>query len=558
MTLLPAFLIDPDAPLPDPFGLGQAAVDFISDLILENGEPFDLHPVQERILRKVFGDTDEDGERLIETLFLYVPSGQAKSTLAAAITLMMLAHPRFRIKKGQLVVAAATKEQAGQTTFGMVKGFLEREFEKPQYEDSPNALPERFRVIDNAVEKSIEHRASGSTLRVLSRTPDSQEGLSVYCLVAEEVHAWNRPRIWPVLRKSQAKVTASTPLTIVATTAGVGVGGIGHELYSQAKDIAAGKIENPSWLPIIYEAEPEDDWRDERVWHRCNFALGTFKSLRTLRNLAMEAATTPQGRREFERYHLNRWHEGVADPWIDLAIYDASGNDAEGNVLEYSDDDLKKLPAFIGVDGSTVDDLSIVSILFRDGRRLIVKPFAWVPAESVARRSEEDNAPYLEWSESEFEFITATEGASIDEDAIESKIRELADTYNVEMIGADPWHLQRMLTRLHDDGLPVVKIPQRTSHMSPAMKRTEKAILDGDLVHFAHPVLRWCFANIPAPTPDTNGNILPTRKHARKAKIDAAVATMIAVFLATIGEEDIPLDFTALTGLPPKEEAENG
>src|SRR5690606_1127114 len=135
-----------------------------------------------------------------------------------------------------------------------------------QWTDSPGALAERFRIVDNAVEKSIEHRASGSTLRVLSRTPDTQEGLSIFCLVGEEVHSWNRPRLWPVLRKSMPKVVRRgndgpppVPLTIVCTTAGTGVGTIGHDLYKQAKGIATGKDDNPSWLPILYEADPDDD-----------------------------------------------------------------------------------------------------------------------------------------------------------------------------------------------------------------------------------------------------------------------------------------------------------
>lgn len=546
MTLLPAFLTDLDTPIPDPFGYGQEAVDFISSLRLEGGKPFDLHPVQERIVRHVFGDVDANGERTVETLFMYVPSGQAKSTLAAAITLMLLSHRRFRIPAGQLVVAAATKEQAGQTTFGMVRQFIEREFDQPKWDAEPGAMQSRFRIVDNAVEKSITHLASGSTLRVLSRTPDSQEGLSAFVIVAEEVHAWNRPRIWDVLRKSQAKVTAAVPLTIVATTAGVGVGGIGHDLYTQAKDIAAGKIDNPSWCPVIYEAEPEDDWRDERAWHRANFALGTFKSLRTLRNLAREAATSPTRRREFERYHLNRWHEGIAEPWLDIAVYDASGAD-----VAYTEEQLAELDCWVGIDGSTVDDLSAVIALWRDGRRLIIRPYVWVPTESVARRSQEDNAPYLEWSESGH--ITATEGSSIDEDEIEQKVREICDKYNVVAVGADPWHLKRMLSRLMEDGIPVVTVPQRVSHMSPAMKRTEKAILDGDLVHFAHPVLRWCFSNIPAPKPDTNGNVMPSKAHSRKAKIDAAIATMLAVYLATIGEEEVTYDYEALTGRPNEE-----
>jgi phage terminase large subunit-like protein len=191
-TPLPLFLTDLDSPIPDPLGFGQMAVDFVSGLLLEGDEPFDLHPVQERILRATFGNVDADGNRLIETLYLHLPSGQAKSTLAAAIGLMMLSHRDFRIPNGQIVVAAATKGQARATSFGLIENFIKREFEQPRWDHEHKALESRFKIVSNAVEQSITHIASGSTVRVLSRAPDAQEGLSVYLLIAEETHAWNR------------------------------------------------------------------------------------------------------------------------------------------------------------------------------------------------------------------------------------------------------------------------------------------------------------------------------------------------------------------------------
>jgi phage terminase large subunit-like protein len=107
-----------------------------------------------------------------------------------------------------------------------------------------------------------------------------------------------------------------------------------------------------------------------------------------------------------------------------------------------------------------------------------------------------------------------------------------------------------MMARLLEDGVPVVEVRQTYSIMSPAMKATEKAVLDGRLIHGGHPVLRWCFANVPAPRPDPNGNVKPTKSHSRSLKIDGAVATMIAVFLATVGAEEIPLTIETIFGVP--------
>jgi phage terminase large subunit-like protein len=549
VDLRPAWLIDLGTPLPDPSGLGAEAVAFIETLILPDGQPFRLVPEQRRIVEKVFGDVDSEGWRNHEVLYLHLPSGNAKSTLAAAICLTLLAHPRFRIPNGQCVIAAATREQARSTSFGIIQGFIERMFP----DEAERAL--RFRVVSNAVSQEIEHLPSGSTLRVLSRAPSAQEGLSVYCLLAEETHVWAQQadRLWDVLRKSQAKITAASPLAMIATTAGVGVGGVGHRLYSIAKDVASGKVDNPSWCPIIYEADPDEDWRDPLVWSRVNFGLGTFKSMRTLRNLALEAETSATARAEFLRYHLNRWAEGVGEPWIDLAVYDRA---AQSFDLET----VRHFPCFIAVDAGQTSDLTAVVALFADvvSRRLYVVPSFWCPAESIAKRSEMDSVPYLEWAEDKL--IVPTDGASIDERVIEAKIRELAAEYDVQAIGFDPWQTRRMMSRLLEDGLPVVEIPQHYRTMSPAMKATEKAILDGRLIHAGHAVLRWCFGNVPLPVPDPNGNVKPNKSRSRSLKIDGAVATIMTVFLAEVGEEESALTFESITGLPSRgaEESANG
>lgn len=541
-TPLPQFLIDLDLQIPDPLGYGQKAVDFVSSLLLEGDEPFELHPVQERILRATFGNVDQDGSRLIETLYLQLPSGQAKSTLAAAIGFMMLAHRDFRIPNGQIVIAAATKGQARATSFGLIEQFIRREFEREKWWSEHGALEARFRIVSNAVEQSITHLASGSTIRVLSRAPDAQEGLSVYLLIAEETHAWNRGRLWDVLRKSQAKVKGS-PLTVVATTAGVGHGGVGYRLYTQAKDIAFGKAPNPSWLPVIYEADPNENWLDERVWMRVNFALGAFKRLSTLRNLALEAKTSVSARREFERYHLNIWHDGDSDPWLSREVYDDAGE-------IFDIDQVRHLPCYVGVDAGAVSDLTAVIADFYDAetRRHYILPTVWCPAQSIAKRSDEDGVPYDQWQADGF--LLQTEGAAVDEDAIEARIVEICAAFDVRWIGFDPWSLKRMMGRLRDDGLPVIEIAQSFRHMSPAMKNTEKAVIESRFRHGGHPVLRWSMMNVPLPKPNPQGDIKPTKSNARSAKIDPAVAAMIAVYLAVVEDEGGYLDAAAIIGEP--------
>ncbi|KQX42412.1 hypothetical protein ASD04_00105 [Devosia sp. Root436] len=529
--------------------MGQEAVEFIESLILPSGDPFLLIREQERIVRKVFGDVDPvTGRRKAQTVYLHLPSGSAKSTLAAACALLLLCHPSFRIQNSQLVIAAATREQARSTAFGIVEGFIRR-----RYPDEVD-LAGKYRVVSNAVTQEIEHLASGSTLKVTSRSPSANEGQTLLFILAEETHAWTRQadRLWDVLLKAQAKITATTPLAMVATTAGQGVGGIGHRLYTISRDIASGKVVNPSWLPVIYEASADDDWRSPEVWKRVTFGLGKYKSLDVLRNLAMIAETSATARAEFLRYHLNSWLEGVTEPWIDAATYD--DEDDEDAAAPFTLDDVAHLPCYIGLDASQTDDLTCVSAVFHDEETgcFYVVPTVWCPAESIQRRTTDDGQPYAEWAESGD--LIATEGNSIDETVIEARIRELYDDdrLDIRRIGYDRYGVNRMMTRLHEDGLPVLDVPQRAWPMSPAAKFTERLILDGKLRHGGHPVLRWAFLNVPLPKPSPDGNIRLSKKD-RSRKIDPAVATVIAIALCAVVDNEKTLNFEDLTGRPSAE-----
>lgn len=66
--------------------------------------------------------------------------------------------------------------------------------------------------------------------------------------------------------------------------------------------------------------------------------------------------------------------------------------------------------------------------------------------------------------------LTLTEGNTIDQDAIENRIRELGELYLVETIGCDPWNMARMLPRLQADGLPAIPVQQTIGSLTAATK----------------------------------------------------------------------------------------
>src|SRR5262249_27085036 len=80
-------------------------------------------------------------------------------------------------------------------------------------------------------------------------------------------------------------------------------------------------------------------------------------------------------------------------------------------------------------------------------------------------------------------YLSLTEGNVIDEDAIERRVRELCDRYQVEAIGCDPWNMARMLPRLQADNIPAVLVPKTIGHLTAATKALETLVLQGKLRH---------------------------------------------------------------------------
>jgi len=118
----------------------------------------------------------------------------------------------------------------------------------------------------------------------------------------------------------------------------------------------------------------------------------------------------------------------------------------------------------------------------------------------------------------------------IDYGALEAYVCGLAERFRIEGIAIDPWNSVGTQTRLHEEGLPVVRFRQGHASMSPAMKETERLILSGQLRHDGNPVMRWCVGNTSIEM-DPAGNVKPSRVKSRE-RIDGAVALIMAVGVA--------------------------
>lgn len=517
---IPTFSPDPSL-YPDPAGRADRIARFVRRLRLWEGDfagqPFRLHPFQEAIVRRIYGPTADDGRRLVRTAAIWIPRGNSKTATAAALSLAHFMGPEAEAG-GQVIMAAADREQAGLAythSHEMVK--------------ADRALLRRVKAVESR--KLMRHPGTSSVLKAISSEAYSKHGLNCSLFLADEVHAWEPVEGRKLFRTvTDSMVKRTQPLTIVISTAGEGTGGPAADLWSYSLAVARGEVIDPAFAPIIFCAQPGADWRDELVWAEANPAIAAgFYNVEELRTKAAKAPHFPADVADFKRFHLNIWQEGAANPWLDLSTYDA----AESMTAP---DELIGRPCWLGIDLSSVEDLTAVVAVFPEGdgdkRRYDVLATFFLPAANLAKKADRDRADYLRWAEAGF--LRLTEGNVIDYDAIIAHVVELAKLYSVEEAAIDRWNSTAVTTALQDEGITVIPFGQGFASMAAPVRELKRAILAGHFRHGGNPLLRMCFGNAVAEK-DSAENEKLTKARAL-GRIDGAVASAMAVGRALLRE----------------------
>lgn len=515
MKTRPHWIFD-QSEIPDPMGYGERAVTFLRRLKHPKSRgvhrAFRLDEWQERIVRRIYGPRHDDGSRIVKTVVLLLPRGNRKTSLAGALSLLHTIGPES-VPGGENILAASDRKQAGY-------GF--KEAASIVREDKRLVAATRIYDAHNSVKKMVAVRDE-SFLEAISGDAGTQHGRTPAFVFVDELHIWHGVELWKALKSAMVKSQGS--LLVVATTSGRGQENIAFEIVDRARKVAAGEIDDPSMLPILFETPADADWRDEALWHAANpgLALG-YQDIEGLRQLAREAETSITARELFRQYNLNVWLDHSTDPFVDMAIYDKGAAAIPQGI--------DGLPAWIGVDMSTTTDLTAVVACVRVNDDFVLIPHFFCPQDNLRARGDRDGVPYPAWAEQGF--LTPTPGNVIDYGAVEACIRGLCDRFDVREIGFDPAYAQAVMGPLNADGLPTVTIRQGWMTQSPALNELERVILAEHLKHGGHPVLRWCFGNVAIHT-DSAGN-RTMHKGKSRDRIDGAAATWMAVSRAAAAE----------------------
>ena len=484
------------------------------------GEPFDLEPWEVALVGNIFGWLDGDGFRRYREVLLYIPRKNGKTYTAASLIDRTLFKDR---EPGAEIYGVADSYGRARFVFDHAAGMVRR---------NPKLL-ERAQIFKGQA-KAIQLKDHPDNIddltvyRLVSGESDVGHGQNIHMVVVDELHLQPDRELVDSLSTATASKGRRQPLIVYLTTADYMRPSICNEIYEYGCRVRDG-LPNARFLPMIYEASPDDDWTDEAVWERVNPNLDVSVSREYLRSECQKAIDAPANENRFKRLHLNiRTEQDVR--WLSMDKWDACGEvkvDAEA---------LKGKPCWAGLDLAATSDTTAFAALFPDGEGgFDVLLRFWIPEATARKRSRQDRVPYEQWIRAGL--MIATEGDVTDYAIVRRDINAFAEDHGLQELAVDRlFQGAQLCTELMQDGLIVKDFGQGFVSMTAPSVRFDELVREGKLHHGANPVLRWMASNVSVEL-DPAGNIKPSRKKSTE-KIDGIVAAIMALGRAMGGKEE--------------------
>ena len=491
----------------------ERAVEFFPQCLVhvkgENAnKPFHLQPWQQDILRTVFGWKRPDGTRKYHKVYCEIPRKNGKSTFAAGIAIYLLLCDK---EPGAEVYSAASTRDQSSLVYGMAASMLR----------ASSTLSKHVTIRDSV--KRILHKKSDSFYRAISADAEGAHGFNAHGIIFDEVHTQPTRDLWDVLDTSTG--ARRQPLTFAITTAGHDRDSICWELHQYAAAVRDGQIKDDAFYPVLFCADFEDDWRDERVWEKANPCLDISLSRDYLREQCKRAEEQPSFENTFRRLHLNQWTE-QENRIIPMHAWDKCKQ-------EFKPEDYYGRRCYAGLDLSSTRDVTAFSLVFpEDDGGVTVLPWFWIPEENVDARSGQDQRQIRNYAAQGH--VEMTSGNEIDVLYLADRIVQICQDYDVGHIGYDPWNSTGVVQLIQDKGIPdhvLLKMPQSFGTYNEPFKKMLSLLGSGKFHHNGNSVLRWMAGNVAAKE-DPSGNIRPDKGKSAD-KIDGICATLMGMALAS-------------------------
>lgn len=515
------------------------------------GNPFHLPSYTAFVVGSLYGWVRADGRLRFRHAWVETGKGMIKSPLAAAIGIYTLG---FRgIARAECYAIAKDRNQAN-VLFADAVAMARAPIADRDDGVSLLALGEAgdpgglIARGTGDMTWMLEHPASMSKFRALAGD-ERVSGPRPSLVAADEIHEWKTDAPLRTWRSAGAKMPGDFLLWMSTNTPAADQL-VGTEWSADYQRILRGEVEDDAAFAYIARVDEKDDpLTDEGCWVKALPCLGLTFSIENVRIEVNSARHSIGTMLNTKRLYFGI-PVGTSEYWIDLDAWEA----VQGRIDE---EEMKGKPCWLGMDLSRKNDLTALAAVWRDddGKFYSTARY-WKPADGLALKAVEDNAPYVEWAADGL--LLTTPGKSIEYEFVAAVVQKLCAEHEVEAMAFDPAHIDEFrkacdrigfATWIWEPDIPagvglkmVVHSQGRAGMhskkalwMPRSLGQFEDAILTGNIVIDESPVTKWCAGNA-AVKPDEQGNRYFIKKHSR-GRIDGMVAMAMAMGVAPL--EDV-------------------
>lgn len=489
-------------------------VNFISKLRHFKGEhagkPFKLLDFQKFIISNMFGFywKDEEGKpknrRVVQYVWYEVGRKNGKTALAAAILLyMMIADGE---QSADCFFLANSHKQA-LLAYEYAHKFIGNL-------DSKNKFFQRYR-------DSIKFPMTNSQISCLAADYKRIDGLNVFAGLIDEFHEASTEKLYAnIVSGMQGR---RNPLAIIITSAGFDLNGVAYTKRREMIDILSGKVQNSdSQLVFIYCLDPEDDYKDPKVWIKANPSLGQTLYPDKLQ-IEVNRAQSPTVQPFILCKNFGKW--GLSDYEKTWLTHDEILNVTCDISLDQFDPD--NTIVWLGVDLSSTCDLTALSMMVVEDGIYYFKTWYFLPSLSLQQNM---NQEIYRKAINQHQLI-ATNGNVVDYDEVTKVILQIAERYTIGGCFYDSYNATQWAIDCTAKGIPLVPFSQSLFSYNRPTKEMTRLVKMSTCRIDNNILTRFCFNNSELKF-DHNENCKPVKKGFAKggsAKVDGVLSMLTAL-----------------------------
>lgn len=453
------------------------------------GTPFLLEPFHKFIIYNLLGFklAGTNIVRFHEAL-IFIPRKNIKTSFAAALAWALSLWYR---KSGSKVYIMSAALMQSLESFNFLAYNIRRMKEDKKSGGTVD-------IIDNNNEHSMEATLSDGSffIRALAANPDTQDSLNCNIVIADEIHAFKKPKQYNLGKEAMKAYT--NKLMIGISTAGDNEQAFLGQRLKYCRKVLDGTVKDEQYF-IFMCCAPDGvrdgsvDFTDPAVHEMANPAYGVSIRPQDIMNDALQAQNDPQQRKDFLAKSLNVYTNAL-NAYFDIEQFRKSDEK-----YSWTLEQLAKLPIkwYGGADLSKLGDLTAAALYGNYKGVDIIITHAFFPIVAAHLKAEKDQIPLFGWEEDGW--LTMCNAPTVNQaDIINWFIGMRKAGFKIEQVGHDRKFCREYFIGMKEAGFRVVDQPQYYYLKSEGFRHIENAAKDGRLYYLHSEAFEYCVENVRA------------------------------------------------------------